>query len=347
MNATMKAMVLHGIQPVESFPLTLEEVPLPRPRQGEVLIQIECCAICRTDLHIVEGDLKAKKSPLIPGHQAVGRVVERGPGADHLPLGQTVGAAWLGSTCGVCPYCLAEKENLCLAPRFTGYDFDGGYAEYMVAKEDFVYPLADPLNDIAVAPLLCAGIIGYRAFKRSQFFPGASLGLFGFGSSAHILLQLALHQNARISVITRAEAHRELARSLGASWVGATSEGLPEKLDSAILFAPAGELVPEALSCLKRGGTLAVAGIHLSAIPRLDYESHLFYEKDLRSVTANTRQDGRELLAAALTSGLHPQTTIYDLRDANQALLDLKRDRLRGTGVLRIHSPASAHPGSS
>lgn len=336
MTATMKAMGLYKNQPIEAGPLVLTEVPRPTPGPQEVLIKILCCAICRTDLHVIEGDLPSKKPFLIPGHQVIGRVAALGSSAEQLKIGQKVGAAWLGLTCGDCPYCLSEKENLCLSPKFTGYDFDGGFAEYMTAHQSFVYPLNEACNDIATAPLLCAGIIGYRALKRSLFKPGSHLGIFGFGSSAHIVIQIARQQGGAISVITRAKEHRVLAEKLGAFWTGDTAQDLPEKMDSAILFAPAGNLVPEALNSLKRGGTLAIAGIHLSPIPQLDYQAHLFYERDLRSVTANTRQDGRELLQTAVDLGLTPETKVYELTDANQALIDLKQDRIIGTGVLNI-----------
>ncbi|MGZ3803572.1 MAG: zinc-dependent alcohol dehydrogenase family protein [Pseudobdellovibrionaceae bacterium] len=334
----MKAMILSNNRPIESSPLSLEEIPIPVPGPREVLVKVHCCAICRTDLHVIEGDLNPKKLPLIPGHQAIGTIHSLGPSAKRFKVGQKIGAAWLGFTCGICPYCLSQKENLCLNPLFTGYDFNGGYAEYMVAHEDYIYPLPQTIEDVLIAPLLCAGIIGYRSLKRSQFFPGGSLGIFGFGSSAHIVIQLALHQEGKVLVVTRAPEHQNFALQLGATWVGATTQGMPELIDSAILFAPAGNLVPEALTTLKRGGTLAIAGIHLSPIPPLLYEKHLFYEKNLRSVTANTREDGKELLEKAIDIGVRTQITTYDLSQANQALLDLKRDQISGTGVLVMNS---------
>jgi len=334
MRQTMRAMVLEKNQPIEQGPLVLEDLPRPSPGPEEVLIKISCCAVCRTDLHIVEGELPPKKSKIILGHQAVGRIEALGPHANELSIGQKVGAAWLGFTCGICTYCLSNKENLCLSPKFTGYDFDGGFAEYMVAHQSFVYPLLDNTDDVLAAPLLCAGIIGYRALKRSGFQPGDHLAIFGFGSSAHITAQIVLSEKGKMSVVTRGKEHQDHAREMGVSWSGGSTEGMKEKVDSAILFAPAGELVPDALSTLKRGGTLAIAGIHLSDIPTLNYEKHLFYEKNLCSVTANTREDGKELFRIHTEMKLKPEVTIYSLENANRALQDLKNDQIKGTGVL-------------
>ncbi|MDG0818169.1 zinc-dependent alcohol dehydrogenase family protein [Bdellovibrio svalbardensis] len=332
----MKALLLHHQAPIEEHPLVLEDWPIPKPQDDEILLKVDFCAICRTDLHIIEGDLALQRTPLIPGHQAIGTVVQLGSKCKSVSVGMTVGVAWLGSTCKTCEYCEAGKENLCVEPRFTGYHFQGGYAEYMTAKEDYVYVLPASTNKAQTTPLLCAGIIGYRALVRSGFSPGKHLGIFGFGSSAHVIAQLAIAQKARLSVVTRSTAHQNLAKDLGAQWVSDSTQGLPDLLDSAILFAPAGDLVPVALESLKRGGTLAVAGIHLSPIPLLDYEKHLFFEKDLRSVTANTRQDGQELLKAAHEVRIHPQTTIYEFEKANEALQDLKHDLILGTAVLKI-----------
>lgn len=329
-------MILNKQMPIESQPLVLTEIEKPRPQQGEVLIKISCCAVCRTDLHVIEGDLPLSTAPIIPGHQIVGTVEELGPDCKKMKIGNHVGVAWLGHTCSTCLYCKSGKENLCLHPQFTGYNLQGGFAEYVVASEDFVYPLPSEISDTQVAPLLCAGIVGYRAFKRSNFEPGQHLLILGFGSSAHLIIQLAIAQGGRVSVVTRAESHQRLARDLGAFWAGGSVKGLPELADCAILFAPAGDLVPDSLISLKRGGTLAVAGIHLSDIPVLDYEKHLFYERDLRSVTANTRQDGFEFLQQAFDHGILPQVTIYSLAEANKALLDLKRDQISGTAVLKM-----------
>lgn len=332
----MQAMVLGKNGPIESFPLRMEEVPDPEPGAGEVRIRVRACAICRTDLHLIEGELPARPLPVIPGHQAVGDVERLGPGCSRLRVGDRVGIAWLGSTCGSCPFCRTERENLCLAPRFTGYDRNGGFAERTVVHESFAYPLSREVEASFLAPLLCAGIIGYRALTRARLPSPGALGIFGFGSSAHLVIQLALRRGVRVFVVSRAPAHLDLALSLGAAWAGPSAEGLPEPLDSAILFAPAGETVPAALTAVGRGGTVVIAGIHLSAIPSLDYGKHLYYERDLRSVTANTRRDGTELLRAAEESRLRPRVTEYDLNQANEALRDLKQDRINGTGVLRI-----------
>jgi propanol-preferring alcohol dehydrogenase len=247
-----------------------------------------------------------------------------------------VGIAWLRHTCGVCAYCRSDRENLCESPRFTGYDDDGGFAEYALVPEAYAYEIPAAFSDFEAAPLLCAGIIGYRALERSALPRGGVLGLFGFGSSAHVVIQIAAHRGSRVHVVTRGRKHRALARSLGAAWVGETIDGLPEGLDSAILFAPVGELVPQALAALKPGGTLALAGIYLTDIPTLHYETHLFHEKNLRSVTANTRADGRALLVEAAQVPIRPHTAVYPLADANRALQDLKADEIDGTGVLQL-----------
>ncbi len=332
----MRAMVLKKVGLIESSPLEWTNLPIPEPGPKEIRIKVHYCAICRTDLHVIEGDLPTMKLPLIPGHQIVGVVDQLGPGCQHFKLGERIGAAWLHSTCGQCGYCRSGKENLCEQSLYTGYHVNGGFAEYMIAKEEFVYSLPKEIDELNATPLLCAGIIGYRAFSRSNLPKNGILGIFGFGSSAHIVIQLALAEGAKIYVVTRAEKHQELARSLGATWAGARAEDLPEPLDSAILFAPAGDLVPTALRSLKKGGTLSVAGIHLSPIPHLDYHQDLFFEKDLRSVTANTRADGHALLSVATVSPIHMHTTVYPLAQANQALQDLKNDRIQGTGILLI-----------
>lgn len=330
----MRAMLLEDIAPIESSPLRPVDRPAPVPGPGEVRLKVRCCAICRTDLHVIEGDLPRRRLPIIPGHQVVGTVDAVGKGCTHLAVGRRIGVAWLRHTCGVCDYCRAGRENLCESSLFTGYHADGGYAESAVVPEAFAYEIPDAIDDVAAAPLLCAGIIGYRALRRSHLPAGGTLALYGFGSSAHIVMQIALHRGSRVWVVTRGEAHRDLARRMGADWVGSDADGMPGKADSAIIFAPAGELVPPALAALKKGGTLALAGIHMSPVPPLDYERHLFYERDVHSVTANTREDGRALLAEAAAAGIRPHTTTYALSDANRALQDLKADRLRGSGVL-------------
>jgi alcohol dehydrogenase, propanol-preferring len=332
----MKAMVLDEIAQIETSPLHMRDVPAPSPGRGEVLIRVRCCAVCRTDLHVIEGDLARAKMPIIPGHQIVGVVEALGEACSRLRAWQRVGVAWLRQTCGKCAFCASGRENLCDSQRFTGYHADGGYAEYAAAPEDFVYELPEAFSDVQAAPLLCAGIVGYRAFRRSNLPRGGRLAIYGFGSSAHVILPMALHRGGRVYVVSRAAAHRELAMEMGAAWAGEQARDLPEKVDSAILFAPAGELAPAAMEKLDKGGTLAIAGIHLSDIPPLNYARHLFEERDLRSVTANTRQDGREFLAEAAEIPIRPRTTLYPLHEANRALQDLKADRLSGTAVLTI-----------
>jgi len=332
----MRAMSLSAPGPVESRPLALVEKPLPEPGPDEVRVQVEVCGVCRTDLHLVEGDLAPRHAGIVPGHQVVGRVAARGSAARRFREGDRVGVAWLRRACGACRFCAGGRENLCLSPQFTGWDADGGFAELVLVPEAFAYPLPAALAPEQAAPLLCAGIIGYRAYVRSGVRPGGRLGLYGFGGSAHIVIQIARHHGCEVFVVTRGGVHRELAESLGAAWVGEARERPPGLLDAAILFAPAGELVPVALAALDRGGTLAVAGIHLSQIPALDYQAHLFQERTLCSVTANTRADGAALLALAAEIPIRTHTQAYPLEAANQALLDLKQDRVRGSAVLEI-----------
>lgn len=337
----MRGMVLFENADIHSSPLRMTELPDPQPGPGEVRLRVRCCGICRTDLHVIEGDLPRAKRPIVPGHQIVGVVDALGTGASRFRIGQRVGVAWLRHTCGGCDWCRADRENLCDGALFTGYHADGGYAELAVVDEAFAYELPDSLDDAHAAPLLCSGIIGYRALERSELPPGGRLGLVGFGSSAHVVLQIARHRGCEVYVATRGEEHRQLARELGATWVGESSADMPVKLDSAILFAPAGHLVPPLLEALKKGGTLAIAGIYLSAIPALDYEKHLFHERNIRSVTANTRSDGRRLLAEAVAAGVHPHVVCYPLSSANRALQDLKDDRISGTGILLMGTGAT------
>ena len=332
----MKAMVLDDIADIATSPLKLTDLPLPQPNADEVRVKVHCCAICRTDLHIIEGDLPRAKLPIVPGHQIVGVVDARGTNCRRLSLGQRVGIAWLRYTCGHCHFCRAGKENLCESQRFTGYHTNGGYAEYAVVPEAFTYEIPDIFDDVSAAPLLCAGIVGYRALKRAAPFEGGTLAMYGFGSSAHVILPIALHRKIQVYVVTRSEGHRNLARQMGAAWVGERASDMPGKADSAIIFAPAGQLVPEALETLQKGGTLSVAGIYMTPVPEMDYEKYLFYERDIHSVTANTRQDGRELLTEAAQIPIHPHTTTYALEQANRALQDLKADRIDGTGVLEV-----------
>jgi len=330
----MKAMVLDEIAPIDSAPLKMRERDEPKPAAGEVRIAVRCCAICRTDLHVIEGELPRRKMPVIPGHQIVGVVDELGEGCKRLEVGRRVGVAWLRHTCGRCRFCRGGRENLCAEQRFTGYHADGGYATAAVAPEDYVYEIPDAFDDVQAAPLLCAGIVGYRALKRANVPDGGRLAIYGFGSSAHVIAQIALHRGCELYVVTRGEGHQRLARQMGAAWAGETADEMPVKADSAIIFAPVGTLVPAALEKLEKGGTLSLAGIYMTPIPELDYDRHVFYERDIRSVTANTRDDGRELLAAAAAIPIRPHTTTYPLAEANRALQDLKSDRISGTGVL-------------
>jgi propanol-preferring alcohol dehydrogenase len=337
-ECVMRAMLLSQCAPIESQPLRLMDLPIPAPVEGQVLVRVQACAVCRTDLHVIEGDLPRQRLPMIPGHQAVGIVEELGPQARRFGVGDRVGIAWLRSTCGRCRFCVDGNENLCLAARFTGYHEDGGYAEFAVVREDFAYTLPHIARDDAarLTPLLCAGIIGYRALRRAAVKPNSRLGLYGFGSSAHIAIQVAKYWGCQVFVMTRDSRHQALASELGADWAGGAYDKPPLPLDSAILFAPVGELVPPALEALEAGGTLAIAGIHLSDLPSLNYQQHLFREKNLCSVTANTRKDGEELLALATKIPLTAQITPFELADANRALALLKNDAIRGTGVLMM-----------
>jgi propanol-preferring alcohol dehydrogenase len=322
--------------PVEGRPLALVDLGVPEPTGCQVRVRISVCGVCRTDLHVVEGDLAVHRRGVVPGHEVVGRVEAMGPDASRFAMGDRVGVAWLGGTCGVCRFCVRGAENLCVAPVFTGWDVDGGYAEAVCADERFVHPIPAVFSDTEAAPLLCAGIIGYRALRRAALPPGGRLGIYGFGGSAHLAAQVALHEGATVHVLTRSAAARELALSLGVASAGGASDLPPEPLDAAILFAPVGELVPPALAALDRGGTLAIAGIHLSDIPPLDYQRHLFQERQVRSVTANTRRDATEFLALAAEIPIRPHTVIYPLDRADEALADLAHDRVEGAAVLRV-----------
>jgi propanol-preferring alcohol dehydrogenase len=332
----MKAMLLSRIQPINAAPLELAEVPIPEPGSGEVRLKVACCAICRTDLHVIEGDLPEYRLPVIPGHQIIGRIEQLGPGCSRFKPGQRVGVAWLRHTCGACQFCQSDRENLCESSRFTGYHANGGYAEYAIVPEDFAYEIPDVFSDRDAAPLLCAGIIGFRALRRCNLLPKSKLALYGFGSSAHVVIQIALHRGCEVQVVTRGAKHRALARDMGAAWVGESAADMPVRADSAIIFAPVGHLVLPALERLQKGGTLALAGIYMTDIPAMDYEKYVFYERDIHSVTANTREDGRSLLAEAAEIPIRPHTTTYSLADANRALQDLKADRINGTGILMM-----------
>jgi propanol-preferring alcohol dehydrogenase len=327
-------MLLRQAAPVADRPLRMDDVPDPTPGPGQILVEVRACGICRTDLHLVEGELPLLRSPVVPGHQVVGRVTARGRDAGRFREGDRVGIAWLRRTCGRCLYCATDRENLCERAEFTGWHADGGYAELAVVDEDYAYPIPSVFGDVEAAPLLCAGIIGYRALKLAAVRPGGRLGMYGFGSSAHVTIQLARGRNMEVFVCTREPAHRELARSLGAAWAGDVHDPMPHRAEGTILFAPAGELVPVALRNLARGGTLALAGIYMSAVPRLEYETDLFYERGIRSVTANTRADGAEFLAEAARGPVRLTTTEFPLEVANQALELLKEGALSGSGVL-------------
>lgn len=333
-ESMMKAMVLKACAPMETKPLEWLEVDDPLPGPGEVRIRVKACGICRTDLHVVEGELPPLGRPVIPGHQIVGRVDSIGIGCRRFKIDDRIGAAWLRQTCGACVFCRAGQENLCENARFTGYHAPGGYAEYAVVPEDFAYPIAPVFSDTEAAPLLCAGIIGYRSLRRSQCKAGDTLALYGFGSSAHIVIQIAVHWGCTVYAVTRGEKHQRLALELGAEWAGSDAERLPAPADSAIIFAPAGNLVPAALSRLRKGGTLALAGIYMTDIPEMNYEKHLFYEKNVHSVTANTREDGMELLRIAAAIPIRPEVQAFAVQEANEALLKLKNDRIEGSGVL-------------
>lgn len=332
----MRAWEVERPAPIASHPLRLVARAVPTPGPGQALLRVTVCGVCRTDLHLAEGDLTPHRPATIPGHEIVGRVTSLGPGCQRLAVGQRVGAAWLAASCGRCRFCRVGRENLCLDPTFTGWDVDGGFAEYAVVNEPFVYDLPDAFDDEAAAPLLCAGIIGYRALRRAEVPPGGRLGIYGFGASAHITAQVAIAQGATVHVMTRSKAAQELAIQLGCASAAGAADPPPEPLDSAILFAPVGDLVLPAMAALDRGGTLAVAGIHLSDIPTIDYQRHLFQERNLRSVTANTRADGEELLALAARLGVHPTTTSYPLDEVDLALADVAGDRVNGAAVIRI-----------
>jgi propanol-preferring alcohol dehydrogenase len=334
MGEQMRAWVVDVPGPITGHPLVEVERDVPLPGPGEVLVAVEACGVCRTDLHLAEGDLAPRRPAVVPGHQVVGRVVATGPGSRRFAEGARVGIAWLRGTCGECRWCRSGRENLCPRSTYTGWDADGGFAEYAVVPASFAYRLPEALDPVRAAPLLCAGIIGYRSLVRAQLPPGGRLGLYGFGSSAHITAQVALAQGAELFVMTRGAGSRDLARELGAAWVGGPDERPPALLDSAIVFAPAGPLVPVALEALDRGGTLALAGIHMSDVPTLDHRRHLFLERDLRTVTSNTRRDGEQLLALAARLGVRPHVTTYDPRSVDRALRDLAADAVTGSAVV-------------
>jgi alcohol dehydrogenase, propanol-preferring len=329
----MKAQLLTHYSSVDYSPLELVDSPRPEPNAGEVLIKVADCGVCHTDLHLVEGELPYKNLPIIPGHQIVGTIHESGEKVTRWKKGDRVGVPWLYSACGQCEFCKTGRENLCDSGRFTGYHVNGGFAEFVVAKEEFVYRLPHTLSDAQAAPLLCAGVIGYRAVRLSDIRPGGRIGLFGFGASAHIAIQILQHCNCEVYVFTRSEKHRQLAKELGATWTGAASDKPPRQIESAVIFAPAGELVPAALRVLQKGGTISLAGIHMSTIPAMDY-SLLYEERTVRSVANSTRQDVEGLLDLASIIGVKTEVESYPLEEANQVLQRLKRSEIRGSAVL-------------
>jgi propanol-preferring alcohol dehydrogenase len=334
----VRAYVLDAQAPVEQSPLREVARDAPSAGEGQVLVRVRACGICRTDLHVVEGDLPMRRSPVVPGHQVVGVVEAHGPGVDAPAIGTRVGVAWLHRTCAICRFCRSGRENLCEAPDFTGWTVDGGFAELSVAPADFVYPLPEGFSDLEAAPLLCAGIIGYRCLRRCNIddWRGARLGIYGFGAAGHLCIQIARARGADVYVMTRdEERHRALAEELGAAWTGGATDAPPVKLDAAILFAPAGELVPPALTHLDEGGTLVLGGIHMSDIPSFPYAS-LYRERCMQSVANNTREDGREFLAEAAKIGVKTHIETFPLDRANEALVRLKNDAIKGAAVLVV-----------
>ena len=331
---TMRAWVVRSPGPIETEPLSVEERPVPEPGPGELLVHVRTCGVCRTDLHVSEGDLPVHRDQVTPGHEVVGIVEGLGEGADGYAVGDRVGVAWLRHTDGTCRYCRSNRENLCPYSLYTGWDADGGYAEYTTVPAAYAYRLPEGVADIELSPLLCAGIIGYHALLRASLPRGGRLGLYGFGGSAHLCAQVALAQGATVHVLTRGQVDKQLALELGAASVGGAYDSPPEPLDGAILFAPVGDLVPVAMRALDRGGVLSIAGIHLSDTPALNYEHELFYEKEIRSVTSNTRDQGREFLELVALYGVRAITHAYPLSQAQRALQDLKAGVFDGAAVL-------------
>jgi propanol-preferring alcohol dehydrogenase len=336
MTASMQGWAVVRPGPIDTHPLQAVERPIPTPGPGQIRVKVSVCGVCRTDLHLAEGDLPPHGRAVIPGHEVVGRVDEQGQGAGRFEVGQRVGIPWLRLTDQTCRFCQKGAENLCVTPSFTGWDADGGYAEYAVINEAYAYPLPEVFSDEQAAPLLCAGIIGFRALRRSSLPPGGRLGIYGFGGSAHLAAQVAMHEGATVHVMTRSIEAQQLALGLGVASAQGAADPPPEPLDAAILFAPVGDLVPPALQALDRGGTLAVAGIYLSDIPSLQYERDLFEERKLCSVTANTRADGNEFLRIAAEIPIQVTTTPFPMSEAPAALRALAHDQIHGAGVLKL-----------
>jgi alcohol dehydrogenase, propanol-preferring len=328
----MKAAVLTTPKPVSQRPLGISTAPGPQPGPGQVLLRVRACGVCRTDLHIVEGELPPKQPGMIPGHQIVGEVV--GGATKQFPAGARVGVCWLGGIDGTCPYCKRGEENLCDSPTFTGYSVPGGYAEYAVARSDFIFPLPEALDDLHAAPLLCAGIIGFRSLRVAGVQPEERVGLFGFGASAHLTIAVLRAWKCEVYVSTRGQSHRKLAASLGATWVGNETEKPPVELDRAVTFAPSGDVVIAALASLRKGGVVAINAIHLDRIPQFDYDRLLWGERQLRSVANMTRADARDFLALAAQINLRPKVTVFPLEQANEALLAVKNDAVDGAAVI-------------
>ncbi len=330
----MRAAVLHHPAPIASRPLALESLPIPEPGPGEVLLKVEACGVCRTDLHISAGELPPLRDSVTPGHQIVGRIEKLGPGVSSARAGDRAGVSWLGGVDGTCPLCRKNRENLCDHPTYTGYSVNGGYAEYAVARADFLIPLPQEHSAIDLAPLLCAGIIGFRSLRVAEVTPGDRVGLFGFGASAHLVIEVLKSWNCAVYVSTRGASHRQLARDLGAVWVGDATDRPPVPLDCAVTFAPSGDVVLAALASLRKGGIVAINAIHLDRIPQFDYDSLLWGERQLRSVTNMTRQDGRDFVALAAEIGIHPRTTVFRLDQVNDALLAVANDAIDGAAVV-------------
>lgn len=331
----MQAMRIHKPSPAEDFPLVLDELDIPRPKPDQVLLRVLACGVCHTDLHVAEGDLPLSVLPRTPGHQVVAEVEAYGEGVTGLEIGQRVGVPWMHAVCGQCEFCRRGEENLCPHARFTGLDVEGGFAEFMLAETGFILPLPPEIPDLQAAPLLCAGIIGYRALRKADLQPGERLGLFGFGASAHLTIQLAQFWGCEVYVFARSEQHRSQALSMGAAWAGLAEDHPPVKLDRAVSFAPSGALVPLALEKLRQGGTLAVNAVHSTPIPQMDY-ALIYGERTLRSVANATRQDGLDFLKLAVEVPITAHVTEYPLEDANEALLDVKSANLTGQAVLRV-----------
>ena len=335
----MKAMILKKFAPIDNKPLKLTNISIPEPGPDDILIRINICGVCHTDLHTVEGELPEAKLPIIPGHQVVGRVEKRGENANRFKKGDRVGVAWLHSSCGNCGYCQGGNENLCENARFTGYSANGGYAEYMVIPEKFAYSIPEIFSDEEASPLLCAGIIGYRALRLSEIKPGQRLGLLGFGASAHVAIQIAVYWGCEVYVFSRSEEHLALARKLGAIWTGTSRDDPPVKMNSIVNFTPAGSTVIDGMRMLDKDGTQALAGIYMTPIPEMDYMKYLYHERTLRSVANATRQDGEELLKAAAEIPIRTTTQVFPLEDANKALQLLKASKIEGAAVLSGLTP--------